>query len=899
MNRLRMLSARLLALFRKRRSDEDLEAEIRAHLEALTQENIRRGMPAAEARHAAHREFGGVEQMKEAHRDLRGLPFLETLWQDLRFGARLLRKDAALALVIIAILAVGIGAGTSIYSLIDACLVRSITYPVVDRWVAVHAYLPGQKTFVNYMSVPEMLEVQQLHELFEDVGAIHGDGFTLTQGQYPERVAGTWVSANAITMTGVTPVLGRVFRQDEDRPGGPRVVVLSYELWQRRFAGDRNVLGRVMQLNDIDYTIIGVMPHYYGLWGGELWVPVQLDLGNSDRSDRRNWIIAVLRKGVTEAQANARLHALSKQLEQQYGIATPEYRDWDLSVWNIREAINGAVKPALLVLAGAVGLLILVVCANVAVLLLARATSRLKEVALRTALGAGRARLLRQMLTESLLLAFTGAVAGICVSIASLPLLVHLIPSEYLNTEPELVRVDHDAVAVACAIAAFMGILFGIVPALQVSKQDFVETLKQGGSKIGGSRFGRFARNALITVEIALSLVVLAAAVLMAQSYRRLEGIDLGFRADHLLTFELSLPDTRYGRADQISNFFSRALQELRSAPGVTSAAAASGRMMGERTTDLFSRDFSIEGRPSEDARAAENAVFRVISPDYFQTIGARILQGRSFSEQDGRDAPPSAIINQTLARQYWPAGDAVGHRIRLGRQYGRREAFSGSDAEERSLTIIGVVSDVRQVRVIDAPIRQEFYVPLAQQTNPPRIMNVLVRSTMEPSALTDSARAAIRKVDAEQPIYAVTTMDRLVADSFGPNRLTLFLLIFLSAIVLLLACTGLYAALSYSVGQRRREIGIRMAIGAKSYDVLRLIVSEGAYLALSGVALGLLAAVALTRLMQSLLYQVTASDPMTLFGVALTLAAVAVIASYIPARRAARVDPTAVLRSE
>jgi predicted permease len=891
--------SRLVDVFSKQKRERELGAELREHLDALTADHIRRGMSPEEARYAARRDFGGVEQAKEAYREQRGLPFLETLWQDLRFAARLLRKDAALALVIIAILAIGIGAGTSIYSLIDACLVRSITYPVVDRWVAVHAYLPGQKSFVNYMSTPEMLEVKQLHELFEDVGSIHGDGFTLTEGQYPERVAGTWVSANAITMTHVAPILGRVFREDEDRPGGPRVVVLSYELWQRRFAGDRNILGRVMQLNDLDYTIIGVMPRYYGLWGGELWIPVQLDLGNSDRSDRRNWIIAVLRKGITEAQANARLHALSKQLEQQYALTTPEYRDWDLSVWNIREAVNGAVKPALLVLAGAVGLLILVVCANVAVLLLARATSRLKEVALRTALGAARARLLRQMLTESLLLAFTGAVAGICVSIACLPLLVHLIPSEYLNNAPELVRVDRNAIAVACAIAAFMGILCGIVPALQISNQDFVETLKQGGSKIGGSRFGRFARNALITVEIALSLVVLAAAVLMAQSYRRLEGIDLGFRADHLLTFQLSLPDTRYGRADQITNFFSRALQELRSAPGVTSVAAASGRTMGERTSDLLSRGFSIEGRPSEDARAAENAVFRVVSPDYFQTMGARILQGRSFSGQDGRVAPLSTIINQTLARQFWPAGDAVGHRIRLGRQYGRREAFSGSDADEPSLMIVGVVSDMRQVRAIDASVRNELYVPLAQQTNPPRIMNVLLRSTIEPSSLADSARAAIRKVDAEQPIYSVTTMDQLVADSFGPKRLTLFLLAFLSTIVLLLACAGLYAALSYSVGQRHREIGIRMAVGAKSNDILRLVVLEGAHLAIAGIAIGLLVAVALTRLMQTLLYEVSASDPVALTAAAAVLVTVAVLASYIPARRATQVDPTTVLRSE
>ncbi len=897
---LRSWLSRLRGMFGRARRDSELNAELRAHLDLLTAENIHRGMSLEDARYAARRNFGGVEQAKQAYREQRGLPILETLLQDVRFGARLMTKHAALSAIIIAILAVGIGAGTSLYSLIDACLIRtSITYPVVDRWEIVRAYLPHQKTFVNFLSVPEILEVKQLRELFEEVGAVHGDSFTLTRGEYPERILGTRVTANAITMTQTAPILGRTFSWDEDRPGGPRVTVLSYELWQRRFSGDRSVLGTVIRLDDLDYTIIGVMPPYYDLWGGELWIPLQLDFANNNRSDRRNWIVAVLRRDVSEARANARLRALSKQLEQQYGITTPEYRDWDLGVWNIKEAVIGGVKPALLVLAGAVGLLILIVCANVAVLLLVRATSRLKEIALRVALGARRGRLIRQMLTESLLLSFAGAVAGVCISAGCLPLLVHLIPRQYLPTAPELVRVDHSAIAVACGIAMLTGILFGIAPALQISKQDFVESLKESGSKIGGSRFGRLVRNALIVTEIALSLVVLAGTALMAESYRHLEGIDLGFRADHLLSFRVSLPQTKYPRGDQIAHFFERALQKMESAPMIESVAAVSGQPMGDRAVDLASRDFTIEGRPSEDAQAAANAYFRVISPDYFRTMGARILQGRNFSERDGHDAPRVTVINQTMARVFWPSGDAIGHRIYLGRQYGRPDVFAGAQSDEQPLTIVGVVSDVRQTRVIDAPVRQEFYVALAQQTNPPRIMTLLARSTMDPAKLTDSARTAIRSVDAEQPIYDVNPMDQVVADSFGPKRLTLFLLVFLSAIALLLACTGLFATLSYSVGQRHRELGIRVAVGAKPYDILRLVVFEGAHLALGGVMLGLLAAFALTRLMKAILYDVSASDPVTLIGTAAILVTVAILASYVPARRATQVDPTTVLRSE
>jgi predicted permease len=898
---LRVLTSRLLAFFRKRRAEGELDSEVRSHLEMLTEENVRRGMNPEEARHAARREFGGVERTKEEYREQRSLPFLETLVQDMRYGLRMLAKTPAHSFAIVIILAIGIGCGTALYSLIDASLFHTAeqTYPVVQRWEAVRAYLPGQKRFVNYLSVPEIREVKELTELFENVGAIHGDSFTLGYGEFPERIPGTHVTANAITMTHVKPILGRLFREDEDRPGGAAVVVLSYELWQRKFAGDRNICGQVIRLNSNPYTIIGVMPPRFGLWGGEVWIPLQLNWADTNRADRQNWIIGVLREGVREQQANARLQTLSKQLEQQYGRAMPEYRDWNLSAWNIEELVLGGVKPAFQVLTGAVGLLLLVVCANVAILLLARATSRMREIALRAVLGASRGRILRQMLTESLLLSFTGGVFGMAIAKACLPLLVHLIPHLWLTTEPELIQVNGAALSVACGIAGVTGILFGLAPALQVGRQNFAETIRQGGMRMSGERGGRSMRSILVVVEIALSMVVVAGAALMAQSYRRLENIDLGFRPEHVLSFEIGLPDTKYQGARQIASFFDHAVRAIEALPGAESAGVGSGRPLGDRTSDLFSRDFTIEGRAAGDARGPENAIFRIVSPGYFGSMGVRLVQGRAFSEQDGANAPRTAVINQTMALQYWPAGDAIGQRIRLGAQYGRREAFSNLSTDDTPLTIVGVVSDVKQIREIAAPVRAELYVPLDQQANPPRIMNAVVKSRVEPATLTAAIRSAIAGIDVEQPIYDVGTMDQMVADSFGPKRLTLFLLLFLASVVLVLASLGLYATLAYSVSQRRNEIGIRMAIGAQPGDIRRLILRRGALLALLGIAAGLAVALALTRLMQGLLYGVSATDPLTLTGAAALLVGVALAASYVPARRATRGDPLVALRHE
>ena len=898
---LRVLGSRLGGLFRKARIDDELEAEMRSHLDSLADENLRRGMNPEEAQRAARREFGGVEQTKELYRERRGIPFLETLWQDIRYGVRMIIKVPTLSIVVVVILAIGIGSSTSVYSLIDASLFHTAEhmYPTIERWEAVRAYLPGQKRFVNNLSIPEIREVKQLTGVFEDVGAIHGDSLNLGYGEFPEQILGTQVTANAITMTQVKPILGRTFLPEEDRPGGPFVVLLSYELWQRKFGGDPNICGQVIHLNSIAYTVVGVMPPHYPLWGGELWIPLQLNWADTNRADRQNWIVAVLKNGVSEQQANARLLALSKELEKQYGPTMPEYRDWTLSAWNISDLVLAGVKPVYFVLGGAVALLLLVVCANVAILLLSRATSRMREVALRTVLGAGRGRILRQMLTESLFLSFAGGVFGVAIAKACLPLLVHLIPPLWMTNEPELIRVNGTALGVACGIAAATGILFGLAPALQVGRQNYTETLRDGGMKVSGERSGRSMRDVLVMAEIALSMIVLAGAALMAQSYRHLENIDLGFQPGHVLSFEIALPEAKYGNAGQIISFFDRAVRAMGSLPGAEAASVVSGRPLGDRTSDLLTRDFTIQGRTPADVQTTENAVFRIVSADYFRSMGVRLVQGRVFSEQDGAGAPRVAIINEAMAREYWPAGEAISRRIQLGLQYGRREAFVNLAPDGPTLMIVGVVSDVRQIRQIDVPVRPELYVPIDQQANPPRIMTAMVKSRLEPAQLTPAIRGAIATIDAEQPIYDVDTMDEMVADSFGPKRLTLLLLLFLASVVLVLASVGLYATLAYSVSQRTKEIGIRVAVGAQTSNIRRMVVSQGAILVLCGVVAGVAGSLALTRLMQSLLYGVSASDPVALLGSAATLIAVALLACYLPARRAVQVDPMTALRNE
>ena len=894
----RRLLSRLVDVGRRPDRASELEEEIAGHLASIEDELRREGMSDAEAAAAARRIFGNVTLARERSAELWVFRWLDDLRRDVRFGARMLWRDRGLATVIVLILVVGIGSATAIYSLVDACLLHSNNYPVVDRWVVVRARVPEARQIVDYFSIPELNDVAALTDVFQDVGAIGGSSFTLSEGEFPERVLGTRVSANVIPDTGVEPILGRTFRPDEDRPGGPLVVVLSYELWQHKFDGDRRVLGRAIRLDGRTYSVIGVMPPHYGLWGGRLWIPMQLDRAQTDRAVRQFWIVGVTRKGLSEEQADARLQVLAARLAREFGRSRPEYAGMQLSVWNINEAVVGGIRAALLVLLGAVALLVLLTCVNVASLLLARATSRTREMSVRLTLGAGRFRLIRQMLTESVMLSVAGGAGGILLAIWVMPVLVRLIPNEYLTTDAELVRVNPAATALAVLLSVGVGLLFGLVPALRSSGDDLADHLRQRG---GAHYRTRRTQQLLMIAEVAIALVVMIAATLLFRSYRNAESIALGFDPERLLTFSVALPSSRYSTEEQATAFFSQALDRLATVPRVAGAAAVSGLPMAYRTVDMAALDFAIDGRPVENGRAPLNASFRVASSDYFRVVGTPIVRGRGFTAADGRDSPRVAVINETMASLFWGNGNPIGARLHLGTRYGRRDGVISplAPVADYVVTIVGVVRDAKQVRAIDAPVRQEIFLPLPQRANDIRAMAILVRSDADPRALTESLRRAIRAVDPEQPIYDVDTLANVVADSFGPKRLTMLVLGFFAVVGFTLAGVGLYALVNYSVSQRLHEIGVRLAIGAEPRGIVGLVIAQGITITSTGILVGLVLAGIGTRLIASQLYGVSATDPFVFCGVAVALVTLAVAASGIPAFRATRVDPLIALRAE
>ena len=892
-----LLLARLYGLFRRDAVMQDIDEELRLHVELEAQTNIARGMTPEKALWAARRSFGNVGYIKDLAYEIRGGGIMETIWQDLRYALRMLGKNPGFTAVAVITLALGIGATTAIFSVVNAVLLRPLPFDHPDQLTAVWQTHPfGKKLGYDHLPVaPADFDAwRRSADAFAGLTALAGGNWNVTGGDEPERISGARVSTNMLGLLRARPALGRDFAPDEETFGKNRVVILSYGFWQRRFGGDPKVVGTQIMLDGDPFQIIGVMPRGFSFPRGmgidpalgldddlALWTP--LALPPDQLVSRGNHFMAAvgrLKPGATFAQALAQLAAVEQRLDEQSSAAAG--KDWNVTLGPLHEQVVGKSRRALLLLLGAVVFVLLIACANVANLLLARANARHKEIAIRTALGAARWRIVRQLLTESVLLALVGGALGVLLAVWGVDALVAMSAGNIPRAAE--VGIDARVLFLALGVALATGLAFGLAPALQSSRPDLNESLKEGSRGGGSSPRRQRVRSALVVAEIALALVLLTGAGLLVKSFARLQNVRPGFDYEDVLTMTLFLPDARYPEERKRANFYRQVLERVRRLPGVESAGGVSQLPLGgsEEIDGL-----EIEGRPrAETAAAVMTAAFRVVSPDYFKTLRIPLLRGRYFTEQDTADAPGVMIIDETFARRYFPGEDPVGKRV----------DEQGSLQPKGYMTIVGVVASVKHTS-LDSDPKPTMY--LSSQQSPWHTMVLTVRSKTDPTALAAAVRREIAQVDPDQPIADVAPFEQVFGRAVAPQRFNSTLLGAFAAVAALLAAVGIYGVIAYGVSQRAHEIGVRVALGAQRADILRLIVGQAMALTLVGVGLGLGAALVLTRTMRGLLFEVSASDPSVFVGVALLLTSVAFTASLIPARRATRIDPLIALRYE
>ncbi|MGB7923251.1 MAG: ABC transporter permease [Pyrinomonadaceae bacterium] len=810
---------------------------------------------------------------------------METLWQDLRYGFRMLGKSPSFTLIAVVTLGLGIGANTAIFSLVSAVLVRPLNYLEPDRLVMV--WEDEQRVgFPRETPAPaNYADWKAQNQSFEDMAALEWQNFDLTGNGDPERVSAFGVTQNFFPLLGVSPALGRNFTAEEDQPGADRVAVISHSLWQSRFGADPGIIGRDILLNGEKRTIVGVMPQGFEFKVADirLWVPMAFSAEKlANRNNHYLEVVARLKPGVTPEQANADIQSITHRIAATY---PDEAEGMSAAVVPLREQFTGDVRRPLMMLLIAVGFVLLIACANIAGVLLSRAAAREREIAVRSALGASRWRIVRQLLTESVLLGGAGGLLGLILSLWAFAFLQQLIPAGM--REMTTLKLDLPVLGFTLAISLLAGLIFGMAPALQASKTDLNEALKQGSGRGGG--FGarqRLLRNAFVVAQVALALVLLVGAGLLIQTLRKLTGQYSGLRPESVLTVRTQLVSNRYKEHAQRAAFYDQVLARAKSLPGVDYAGYTTSVPLVWKGG---ANGLMLEGR-AEEPGVGWNAIHRQISPNYFQAVGLALRQGRPFTEQDNEGATPVAVINETMARLYWPEENPLGKRFKV----------AGPPDTNPWLTIVGVVSDVRQMGA-DAPVKAEMYVPYRQASwnsfYAPR--DLVLRTSVAPSSLVPAVRQAIYEVDPYQPLSGIRTMDEVLGRETAQRRLGMILLVAFAALALLLAALGIYGVLSYFVVQHTPEIGVRMALGAQPGDVLRLVIMRGMRLALAGVAIGLGGAFALTRLMKSLLFEVNATDPLTFGLIALLLTLVALLACLVPARRATKVDPIIALRYE
>jgi putative ABC transport system permease protein len=818
---------------------------------------------------------------------------MESILQDIRYGVRSLLKTPAFTAVALVVLALAIGANTAIFTVVNAVLLRPLPYPDADRLVMLWETNPRFQIGIDTLPVTagDFVDWREQNNSFEQVcafGAIH---LNLNGVGEPERISAASVSPDFFRLMKVEPMLGRLFQVKDEEPGKDRVVVISYALWQKRFGGQADAIGRTLNLDGESYTVIGIapegfqfprakeLPYFLGVTTQtDLWKPMTFsdDFIRRKRSDHQLSVIARLRAGATPERAQAEMTAIAQRIELSHSDSN---QGVGVRVIPLTEQVVGNARLILLVLMGAVSLVLLIACANVANLLLARGSSRQREIAIRTALGASRIRIVRQLLTESVLLSLLSAIAGTALSIWGVKTLLAL--SGELLPRAHEINVDLRVPGFTVAIALLTSALFGLVPALRASRINLSELLKDASHGLSAGRYRNRVRSLLAISEVALSLVLLIGAGLMIKTLARLIAVDPGFQPQNTLTMNIALLGVKYPTPNQQIEFFQKLTQKVEAMPGVQSAGLISSAPL---SGGIYAGGFSIEGRAAGNDNLAADR--RMISPQYFNTLGIPLIEGRHFTDMDNQTSPGVVIVSESWARRFLPGEAAIGKRIKLG----------GPDSKRPWLSIVGIAGDVHDT-ALEKEARPCVYIPYSQF--PSASMTLVVRSALDPRVFVGAIRDTVWSVDKDQPLTAVKTMDQYLADSISPRRFNALLLTIFASVALVLASVGVYGVMAYSVAQRVREIGIRMALGAEPSRVINLIVGGGMTLALAGVAIGVAIAWALTRVMSSLLYGVSATDSMTFVFASILLVGVTLFATYIPARRAARVDPMIALRSE
>jgi putative ABC transport system permease protein len=869
---------------RRQRMLDELDQDIRDHIARETQDNIDRGMTPEEARYAAVRKFGNVTHVKEETRDVWRLLWLEQLLEDIGFGLRLLRKNPGFTAVAILTLALGIGANAAVFSVVYAVLLRPLPYKAPSGLIVLHETTPRVgDVSVSYQN---FFDWRAASHTFVQMAAVQSVGFNLAGITQPETINGDAVSPNFLSMMGIRPFLGRDFYASEEKAGTAPVLLLSYSLWQSHLGGDPNVVGKTITLDGRSFTIVGVLPpNYRSLDMTDVMLPIGVWATNNadaikERGDRGDMVvIGRLGPGVALGQARAEMEGIAARLAKEYPGSNDQF---SVTLQPIRQAFVGDMKTAILVLFGAVLFVLLIACANVANLFLVRGASRTKEIALRIAFGASRGRIIRQMLTESFILACFGGVVGVALALGGIRGMAQLISTDMLSGAT--VNLNGPVLLFVGGVVVLAAFIFGLAPALHSTKPDVQSELKEGGRTSSGGVAQNRLRGALAVAEISLALILLIGAGLMMKSLYRLLQVDPGFRPTRVLTMGMDLRAQQYSQDPAVLNFWQQLIDRVSALPGVQSAAVGSAIPL---TNSHGRSDITIEGMALPTPGNYPHPDFHVVSPEYISTLGIPLLRGRTFTDQDNEKAPLAGMINAMVAHRFFPNEDPIGKRFMFGHP---------SSDPPKWYTIVGVVSDTRLYGLAN-PARLEVYLPFRQ--NPRNSMALVVKSGANPASLTSAVREVVQSIDKDQPVFAISTMEELVRNSVATRRMTLVLLGLFSGLALVLGAIGIYGVISYSVAQRTHEIGIRMALGAPRSGVFRLVVGEGLKLAGVGIAIGIAAAFGLARLMSSLLFGISATDFETFAGVAVLLALVALLACYVPARRAMRVDPTVALRYE